>query len=205
MAIAAEAGRSAADAPAEALSVAEVMTEEVSLRSENVKTFQTDDGGYIATLYDEPVHYYEDAQWKEIDNSLVPVPEPTPAGTPAAQTAMASAQPVSYMENAANSFKVQLPGELAADKPVVVTCKGHTLAFRLPAVASTPGDVAPAADEEELQQAYAQALLAAEDEEARRQLAQENAVLVPNQQASILYENAIASTNIAYEVSGQEA
>ncbi len=203
MAIAAEGYRSAADAPAEALPVAEVMTEELSLRSENVKTFQTDDGGYIATLYDEPVHYYEDAQWKEIDNSLVPVPAPASAGTPAAQTA-ASAQPVSYVENAANSFKVQLPSELAADKPVVVTCKGHTLAFRLPAVASTPGEVAPAADEEERQQAYAQALLAAEDEEARRQLAQENAALVPNQQASILYENAIASTDIAYEVSGQK-
>ena len=39
-------------------------------REENIKQFLMDDNSYQAVIYNEPVHYYEDGQWKDIDNTL---------------------------------------------------------------------------------------------------------------------------------------
>ncbi len=47
-----------------------ILFEEESLREESVKHFRMDDGSYIAVQYGTPVHYEEDGQWVDYDNTL---------------------------------------------------------------------------------------------------------------------------------------
>jgi hypothetical protein len=45
--------------------------EVVELREENVKQFRLEDGTYVATQYEKPVHYLdENNMWQNIDNTL---------------------------------------------------------------------------------------------------------------------------------------
>ncbi len=48
----------------------EVLNEIVELRNENTKYFRNSDGSYTAAQYAYPVHYKENGEWKEIDNTL---------------------------------------------------------------------------------------------------------------------------------------
>lgn len=47
-----------------------IIREATELREESVKHFLCEDGSYIAATYSAPVHYKENGEWKEIDNSL---------------------------------------------------------------------------------------------------------------------------------------
>lgn len=49
---------------------AKIVREVTELREESVKHFLCEDGSYIAATYSTPVHYKENGEWKEIDNSL---------------------------------------------------------------------------------------------------------------------------------------
>ena len=49
---------------------AKIVREVTELREESVKHFLCEDGSYIAATYLSPVHYQENGEWKEIDNSL---------------------------------------------------------------------------------------------------------------------------------------
>ncbi len=49
---------------------AKIVREVTELREEYVKHFLCEDGSYIAATYSAPVHYKENGEWKEIDNSL---------------------------------------------------------------------------------------------------------------------------------------
>lgn len=53
-----------------AASPATILFEEESLREENVKHFRMDDGSYIAVQYGTPVHYEENGEWVDYDNTL---------------------------------------------------------------------------------------------------------------------------------------
>ena len=45
--------------------------EVTEMREENVKHFRLEDGSYVAVMYDQPVHYYdENSSWVDIDNRL---------------------------------------------------------------------------------------------------------------------------------------
>ncbi|HBI04672.1 MAG TPA: hypothetical protein DDY49_11660, partial [Paenibacillaceae bacterium] len=50
---------------------AQIIGELENKREKNVKHFLKEDHTYEAVLYPLPVHYQEDGQWKEIDNTLV--------------------------------------------------------------------------------------------------------------------------------------
>ncbi len=54
----------------EALKNGKILFEEEELREENVKHFRLADGSYIAVQYGNPVHYEEDGQWVDYDNTL---------------------------------------------------------------------------------------------------------------------------------------
>ncbi|MDD3999579.1 MAG: hypothetical protein PHX62_01620 [Bacilli bacterium] len=43
----------------------------VDLRSESEKHFRKIDGTYEVVLYSNPVHFEENGEWKDIDNSFV--------------------------------------------------------------------------------------------------------------------------------------
>ena len=48
-----------------------IVGEEKSLRKENEKHFRLSDGSYIAAVYPEPVHFSDNGEWVDIDNTLV--------------------------------------------------------------------------------------------------------------------------------------
>ena len=48
-----------------------VLGELTEKRTEYTKEFRLSNGLNLATVYTHPVHYNEDGQWKEIDNTLV--------------------------------------------------------------------------------------------------------------------------------------
>ena len=58
------------ETPEEALKNAKILFEEEELREENVKHFRLDNGSYIAVQYGNPVHYEEDGEWVDYDNTL---------------------------------------------------------------------------------------------------------------------------------------
>ena len=58
------------ETPEESLKNAKILFEEEELREENVKHFRLDNGSYIAVQYGNPVHYEEDGEWVDYDNTL---------------------------------------------------------------------------------------------------------------------------------------
>ena len=46
------------------------LTEDISLRDEFTKHYYDSDGNYYAVVYPEQVHYKENNEWKEVDNTL---------------------------------------------------------------------------------------------------------------------------------------
>ncbi|MEE1505302.1 MAG: DNRLRE domain-containing protein [Acutalibacteraceae bacterium] len=48
----------------------EPLNEMVEWRTENTKYFRNSDGSYTAAQYSYPIHYEENGEWKEIDNTL---------------------------------------------------------------------------------------------------------------------------------------
>ena len=74
--------------------IAYLLGEDTGRRDESVKQFRRSDGSMVAALYDEPVHYEVDGEWKEIDNTLVP---------------SENRGGIAYMKNRSNDFTVWLP------------------------------------------------------------------------------------------------
>lgn len=48
-----------------------IVGEVTDKRDENTKVFERRDGSYTAVITSEPIHYDDNGEWKEIDNTLV--------------------------------------------------------------------------------------------------------------------------------------
>ena len=87
----------------------EIVSEDISKRTEFYKEFVLSNGLRMASLYAEPVHYADGGQWKEIDNTL-------------------KLADGAYT-NTAGQWKVSFPQQLTKDKAVSITKDGYTLSF----------------------------------------------------------------------------
>ena len=87
----------------------EILSEDTSKRGEYYKEFVLTNGLRMASMYAEPVHYSENGQWKEIDNTLK----------------LASGA----YTNTAGKWKVSFPQQLTKDKAVTITKDGYPLSF----------------------------------------------------------------------------
>ncbi len=59
---------------------AEILAEETSKREQYVKHFRMSDGSYRATQYEVPVHFIQDGEWTDYDNTLIEVDADTEDG-----------------------------------------------------------------------------------------------------------------------------
>ena len=59
---------------------AEILAEETSKREQYVKHFRMSDGSYRATQYEVPVHFIQDGEWTDYDNTLTEVDANTDDG-----------------------------------------------------------------------------------------------------------------------------
>ena len=79
-------------------------------RTENIKEYLLSNGNTLAAVYGNPVHYQEDGQWKDIDNTL---------------TAKADGTYV----NTAGAWDVSFPQTLSSANHITITKDGYTLSF----------------------------------------------------------------------------
>lgn len=199
----------AAEITTENAMVTEGLSEDISLRSENTKHFQIADGGYIAAVYDEAVHYADETGvWEDVDNTLVlenavPLSEQPMPVQNTSEKLTETAFAASYFENKTNPFKVRLPATINGNQPVLVTYNGFTLGFRLSDVASTAlaqvSDSNIAADNAELVARAASAT----DVDTQQQLLQEAAVNLPNLTSSVSYADILPKTDLQYQITGK--
>lgn len=88
-----------------------IESEIISERTANTKTFRKVDGSYEVAIYNDVIHYYEDGQWKEVDNSLIDNGD--------------------SLENTANSFKLKFPKSLDDEKQIKLTFGDYSVDWNL--------------------------------------------------------------------------
>lgn len=95
---------------------AEIIGEDPSKRDEYSKTYRREDGTFTQVQSMSPLHFKEDGQWKDIDNTLVS--EKNKDGQ-------------KIWTNKSSGFKVELPKTLDKENEVKIQKDGHTLSFAL--------------------------------------------------------------------------
>lgn len=89
---------------------AKVVDELSEERTEYTKKFLMDSGLFMAVVYDSAVHYEENGQWKDIDNTLITKTDGT-------------------ITNTAGVWDVSFPQQLSRNNKVSITKDGYTLSF----------------------------------------------------------------------------
>ena len=205
-----------------------IMTEELSMREESVKVYSIGSNGYIAAVYNDPVHYQDaSGQWREIDNRLTAVTAETTNGNSAA-----------YYRNTASPLTVQFPASLTAETPLRIAigelelgmalqsavegletaqaAKTIGAAFQVQTPAQPPlpeqlvmAEEAAAQIQARLPQeeklAEVNALLAAEaDPEARLEILRNAKMELDHQKSVVDYEDVLPGVTLQYVLHGDE-
>lgn len=92
-----------------------VVGEVVENRTEFSKEFALSNGLRMAAIYSDAVHYEEDGQWAEIDNTL----------------RLSNNRSGDMYTNTAGRWQVSFPKSLSENTGVTITKDGHTLSFRM--------------------------------------------------------------------------
>lgn len=98
-----------------------IVSEVVSERDAFKKVFEREDGSFTAIISSGPVHYYEDGEWLEIDNTLTET-----NGT---------------ITNESNGFSVDLPSEITSDKNVTIATENAELSFTMENISSSAAEI----------------------------------------------------------------
>ena len=86
-----------------------IVGEVTDKRDENTKVFERRDGSYTAVITSEPIHYDDNGEWKEIDNTLV--------------------RTNNKITNKENNFSVDFPTSIDSNSTVSVADGDSTLSF----------------------------------------------------------------------------
>ena len=127
---------SALPAQAEEGGGAQIIGEVEERRDAHTKVFRMSDGRYMAAMYNEPVHYQDDAgDWQDINNTLQ-------------QSAAARSADDGEWETTAGPVKIKLSNKLKAGKTVTYKTGDYTLTWGLEGAekvrgtADAPGETA---------------------------------------------------------------
>ena len=110
------------------LDTATIVEEDVSRRGEYYKEFVLNNGLRLAAVYADPVHFEEDGQWADIDNTLQAV----------------SVRGVSGYTNTAGVWQVYFPQQLTGSNAISVTKDGYTVSFGMAGELTNSGNIAVA-------------------------------------------------------------
>lgn len=88
-----------------------IVGEVTDKRDENTKVFERRDGSYTAVITSEPIHYEDNGEWKEIDNTLV--------------------KTNNKITNKENNFSVDFPTSIDSNSTVSVADGDSTLSFSM--------------------------------------------------------------------------
>ena len=98
--------------------ISKIVSEVTELRNEYEKHFVCEDGSFVVATYNDPVHYKEDGQWKEIDNSLKLTADAKGSSGKSVYTPKAGI------------VDVEIPQSFSNGQKVSATNKGYTISFR---------------------------------------------------------------------------
>ena len=171
---------------------AELLAEDTSKRTQFTKEFTLSGGMTLAVVYPEAVHYEEDGQWKDIDNTLQAV------GRGATGT----------YRNRAGSWYAEFPQHLGKGSVVSITSGGYTVSFSMAGQLladqlMSEGSVARAGTQEELTLAEVAQVAAQviELDYSEMKAAATHPETVPEKLKSRLsYESVFANTDIVYDM-----
>lgn len=94
-------------------SEAHIVAELPEERTAYTKTFRLSNGLNMATVYNDPVHYEDNGEWAEIDNTLK----------------LSGTDINAVLTNTAGLWDVRFPQQFSGSKPVSITKDGYTLSF----------------------------------------------------------------------------
>ena len=161
-----------------------ILGEDISRRKENEKHFRQSDGTYVEAIYSQPVHFEQDGQMVEIDNTLEEKTDEQ--GT--------------YYENRANALKVQLPDKSSGNRPVSVSTEGYTLQWTLQNQRAVTAQLEQPESQAEQQQILAARLKTASTEETQRAIRRRAQMEVDNQESSVTYPQLLGDTDLVYDL-----
>ena len=95
-----------------------ILREITEKRGSNVKYFLLDDGSYEADVYKEPVHYFENGEWKDIDNSLQEENDPTINNQEDKGDAQSDLQ-TAYVNENSDNYSVSNTTKVASDAKIL--------------------------------------------------------------------------------------
>ena len=166
----------------------EIIGEVVSLRDEYTKHFRCEDGSFVATVYNTPVHYQEDGEWKEIDNTLVANSNTakTTSINNAKYTVTKTSTPITFPENI-NGGKIS------------ITNGDNIITFGVKNDISIASSNATVLSPEEL---VSTSISSLQSEETSLNIEENNMkIAVDTQKSAITYENVFNNASLEYEVS----
>ena len=168
-----------------------VLEEVEESRTEYSKEFKLSNGLYAAAVYAAPVHYMEDGQWKDIDNTL--------------KTSRIGS--LNYYTNTAGVWDVQLPSQLAANAPVTITKDGYTLSFYMAGQLTQPilgpGTIDPNISTQQLTVDIAEAATAVPqvlDPTEAKEAAEFEETVLSKVSSRLAYNNVYQNTNITNDL-----
>ena len=88
-------------------SLVEIESEVTDERTETTKTFRKIDGTYELAMYNDVIHYFENGEYKQVDNSLVDIGN--------------------EYENLANKFKLKFPKKLDDNKQIKLSMDNYSI------------------------------------------------------------------------------
>ena len=116
-----------------------ILKEIVEKRESNIKHFLLDNFSYEAVVYNQPVHYLENGQWQDIDNSLVDPASNEDVNSNINQDpenkfgSGTEEEGTKYvLENKANDFKVKIAKNTKSSKLVSVKKGEYEISWDLP-------------------------------------------------------------------------
>ena len=183
--------------PDPVLSTAQIVAEDETRRGETYKEYIMNNGLRLATVYPSAIHYEENGQWKDIDNTLV---------------ATVSNGKAVY-QNAAGAWNVRFPRNLSGSDMIGITKNGHTVQFGMAGELRSTGDLVVASVDvigsnetvgtlavngaqttvAEIQQI---------DMTAAREAAEHPETVLEKLNSRITYANVYPSTNVVYDLQG---
>ncbi len=180
-----------------------IVREIAELREESVKHFLCEDGSYIAATYSTPVHYKENGEWKEIDNSLF-----------LNRKSLSVSGKPTYTPKA-SGLSVSIPQSFSDGQKITAENKGYEISFGLKAdqknvslkkSASVVGVDALASNAEIAKNAVVQDInnyvtTGKVDENDSIEAHNEEIMSVDNQSGAVAYKDVFPNTDLEYIVS----
>ncbi len=165
-----------------------ILSEIPDLREEAVKYFRRSDGTMLAATYPQPVHYYQDGTYHEIDNSLYLVTE----------------NGKEYWKNTANAVQMFLPEQFGA-APVMIRHDGYTVEVSLGTADASTAQVSQPqvqTDDTAALQARLRNEAGSSDMEDIRRQNDDSFLKKHTLASSVTYKKAANNFDIAYDLRG---